>query len=386
MKILIDGTYYQNGIYHGGGEYGNVILDKLLHIDDRDFGIIFYQDLKTDNTKIPACIEKGWEIFPISGFHEVPRILSDNNYDVFYSPLPYQDNRTDIKLPNNVKYIATIHGLRTIELLDYIGITNNNPNSIWEWEDVAHIYRNYIDAFAISDNRCIIAISEHTKYSIYNTFPELENEPIEVLYSPQKLTPPCCDNEEEALSSIKLQKDNYALMVSADVWYKNVPLSLIAYDQIFSMNYSFINSDYKVVVTGVADVSEILSQLENKDRFVLLDYVDSSLLETLYKNAHLFVFPSLNEGFGYPPMEAMKYGTLCACAASSSITEVCHDMVLYFNPVMINEIKNRILQSFNPDIRAMLSDRIQQVLPEVQRRQKEDLDKLICIIISGGAQ
>ena len=384
MKIMIDGTYYQNGIYHGGGEYGNVILDRLLNISDRQFGIVYYQGLKIDNTQIGNCINRGWEVYPINSFSEVPDILSSNDYDVFYSPLPYQDGRTDIVLPDKVKYIATFHGLRTIELLDYIGITNNNPYSVWEWSDVEHVYRNFIDGIMLSNNRQLITISEHSKYSIYNLFPELEGEHIEVLYSPLKLTPPCCDNEDEALAARNLKAGSYAFMVSADVWYKNVLIALIAYDQVFSMNYKSIDPEYKVAVTGVDDPAPILAQLENKSRFVFLDYVEADLLETLYKNAHLFLFPSLNEGFGYPPLEAMKYGTICACAASSSITEVCREMVLYFNPVMINEIKNRILQSFDSAIRQHLSQKIQEELPGVQEKQKSDLDRLIEIIINGG--
>jgi glycosyltransferase involved in cell wall biosynthesis len=71
--------------------------------------------------------------------------------------------------------------------------------------------------------------------------------------------------------------------------------------------------------------------------------VDELELELLYQNAYSFLYPTLNEGFGYPPLESMKYGTPVLCSAITSITELCGDAVLYFNPFSVDEIKNRIL-------------------------------------------
>jgi glycosyltransferase involved in cell wall biosynthesis len=66
-------------------------------------------------------------------------------------------------------------------------------------------------------------------------------------------------------------------------------------------------------------------------------------LELLYQNAYVFLYPTLNEGFGYPPLESMKHGTPVICSAITSTTEVCGDAVLYFNPFSVDEMKNRIL-------------------------------------------
>lgn len=52
-----------------------------------------------------------------------------------------------------------------------------------------------------------------------------------------------------------------------------------------------------------------MSKIKNKSHFVLLEYVDNNVLESLYKGAYALIYPTLNEGFGYPPLEAMKYGT-----------------------------------------------------------------------------
>ncbi len=65
-------------------------------------------------------------------------------------------------------------------------------------------------------------------------------------------------------------------------------------------------------------------------------------LPALYTGATLFVFPSLYEGFGLPVLEAMACGTPVVAADSSSIPEVGGDAALYFDPLDIGEMAERI--------------------------------------------
>ncbi len=55
-------------------------------------------------------------------------------------------------------------------------------------------------------------------------------------------------------------------------------------------------------------------------------------LESIYRNAELFVFPSIYEGFGFPLLEAMAYGIPSIAARSSSLPEIGGDAALYFEP------------------------------------------------------
>ena len=244
-------------------------------------------------------------------------------------------------------------------------------------ESVYSFYRNAIN---LTTNRRIITVSEHSKYSLIQYFPALAQESIEVLYSPMKLIP--SELNENALQELGLVENHYALLVSASTWYKNAINAVVAYDMIFDSNYGFLPTNYKIVVVGGAKNADLQGIIRHQERFVLTDFLPTDTLEALYKYAHLFVFPSLNEGFGYPPLEAMKYGTICACAAGSSITEICRDMVLYFNPVMIGEICNRVLQGFDEKIRERLRIRMKK-LDEVWDRQKRDLNRLVDVIAYG---
>jgi glycosyltransferase involved in cell wall biosynthesis len=63
-----------------------------------------------------------------------------------------------------------------------------------------------------------------------------------------------------------------------------------------------------------------------------LDYVPPPQLASIYRNAELFVFPSIYEGFGFPLLEAMAYGIPSIAARSSSLPEIGGDAALYFAP------------------------------------------------------
>jgi glycosyltransferase involved in cell wall biosynthesis len=81
-------------------------------------------------------------------------------------------------------------------------------------------------------------------------------------------------------------------------------------------------------------------------------------LRALYENALALVFPSLYEGFGLPPLEAMACGCPVLCSDAASLPEVCGDAVLYFDPLSTEQISasmNRLLR--DAELRASLRER-----------------------------
>ncbi|MEK7536209.1 MAG: glycosyltransferase family 1 protein [Patescibacteria group bacterium] len=77
----------------------------------------------------------------------------------------------------------------------------------------------------------------------------------------------------------------------------------------------------------------------NAQKYVeLLGYVPDDKIKTLYKNSIAFVFPTLAEGFGLPPMEAINSGTLAVVSNIPVLKEVYEDSVLYFDTMDTNSI------------------------------------------------
>jgi glycosyltransferase involved in cell wall biosynthesis len=108
--------------------------------------------------------------------------------------------------------------------------------------------------------------------------------------------------------------------------------------------------------TAEMDVALTRFQLQNHVQY--LDYVADADLPALYSAARLFVFPSLYEGFGLPPLEAMACGTPVVTSQSSSLPEVVADAALLVDPYDTNALAHAMLRGLtDPTLRQDLRQR-----------------------------
>lgn len=105
--------------------------------------------------------------------------------------------------------------------------------------------------------------------------------------------------------------------------------------------------DCKLVLVGKTS-SHFNIKLHSDSKNVLFTgFVSDSDLSTLYKKCEFFIYPSLYEGFGIPPLEAMKNGCAVVVSEIPSLKEVCSTAVLYIDPYDMDSIKNGILKIIN---------------------------------------
>lgn len=116
------------------------------------------------------------------------------------------------------------------------------------------------------------------------------------------------------------------------------------------------NSDiepHKLVILGkkegfITGDSKVFSKINGndilKDKVKFTGYVAEEDLPKIYNLASLFVFPSIYEGFGFPPLEAMACGCPVVCSNAASLPEVCGDAVLYVDPMNIEKMASGIIE------------------------------------------
>jgi glycosyltransferase involved in cell wall biosynthesis len=107
------------------------------------------------------------------------------------------------------------------------------------------------------------------------------------------------------------------------------------------------DKDIKLVIVGGADETsidfdEVINKLNISDRVVMLGYTPFDHLPSIYALAKVFCFPSLEEGFGMPPLEAMASNIPVVVSNTSCMPEICGDAALYFNPHSSLEIASGI--------------------------------------------
>lgn len=113
--------------------------------------------------------------------------------------------------------------------------------------------------------------------------------------------------------------------------------------------------DYDLIIVGkkegfITGDNEVKKFVDKEDkRIIFTGFVDNSLLKQYYKQASIFVFPSLYEGFGLPPLEALAAGCpRVICSNAAALPEVCGDMVEYFEPLDVKSLADKILYSATP--------------------------------------
>jgi glycosyltransferase involved in cell wall biosynthesis len=194
----------------------------------------------------------------------------------------------------------------------------------------------------------IIAISENTKKDIMDCF-GIEDEKIRVIYLgvDRQFSPQPDPNEADVLSKYNLPS-GYILNVGTLEPRKNLLRLINAYKMVASTREPVP----KLVIVGWQgwrneDLGKLVRESGLADQVVLVGYVPDDDLPTLYRNATVFVYPSLYEGFGLPPLEAMACGTPVITSNVSSIPEVVGDAGILIDPYNTTEIARAIASVLN---------------------------------------
>lgn len=139
----------------------------------------------------------------------------------------------------------------------------------------------------------------------------------------------------------------YMLFVGFRGTYKNFDMLLRAYSN------SEVRHDFELLAVGGGAFSP--AELTNIDKLGVggrvknLQGVSDETLASLYRNASLFVYPSLHEGFGFPPLEAMSVGCPVLVSSTASLPEICGDAAQYFDPTDECDLQRALESALNAD-------------------------------------
>jgi glycosyltransferase involved in cell wall biosynthesis len=179
----------------------------------------------------------------------------------------------------------------------------------------------------------IIAISEHTKKDI-RALLKIPEEKITVIHLAvsKEFKPVKSPRILNAVTKKYKTGKDYLLHVSTIEPRKNLPFLVRAYALAIRDGI-----DTKLVITGKKgwyydSLFKLVDELNLKNRVVFTGYVDDKDMPALYSGAKAFVFPSLYEGFGLPPLEAMACGTPVISSNTSSMPEVIGNAGILISP------------------------------------------------------
>ncbi len=143
--------------------------------------------------------------------------------------------------------------------------------------------------------------------------------------------------------------------------HKNIPRLLEG----FALAIKALDVNAKLVLAGTIEGSaqkDVTRAIENNalhDSVVLTGALSDADLVSLMNGAQVFIFPSLYEGFGLPPLEAMQCGTVVCASDVTSIPEICgRENAFFFNPYDIPDMAEAIRDSLtNTEMRKTMKER-----------------------------
>lgn len=196
----------------------------------------------------------------------------------------------------------------------------------------------------------IIAISENTKKDLLSYFDFVDPGKVEVIH--HGIDMPCYASTE------RLCDHPYILYVGMRHLFKNFTTFARAFARVAKKHpwlkvvctrYGFTKAEY-----------ELFDELNIRDRMVSMEATEE-MLNRLYRDAELFVFPSLYEGFGMPILEAMTNGCPVALANASCFPEIAEDAGAYFNPTDVDDMAATIARILDDSqLRASLIEKGRQ--------------------------
>jgi glycosyltransferase involved in cell wall biosynthesis len=264
-------------------------------------------------------IASGSKFYPFWEQFRVPRLLRSHNMDVFLAPY----NTAPLRLPRRVRLVLVVHDLI---FLDHL------PLSQSLYQNAGGLYRRLVVPQAVRRSEIILTVSSYTSNRLTAV---LGVEPGRIRVIPNSIDEPWF-----FAGAARKTFDRYVLVVAGEAPSKNLLRGLVAFARCVSL---LKDESLKLKVAGVKGKFHPLYRAEAHrlgiaERVEFLSYLPDEEMRRLYRNAALFLMPSLAEGFGIPVLEAMASGTPVAASASTCLQEVGGNAVRYFNPILIEDM------------------------------------------------
>lgn len=178
---------------------------------------------------------------------------------------------------------------------------------------------------------------------------------IPVYEGPKTFSSPDKEIVDEVLKRLNIEAKKYLLHVGVMDKRKNIPALIHA----FKLVKATADNSLKLVLVGNAvskkhsndffQIQQAIKTCSLENDIIFTGYLSNKELTAVYSKALMYVFPSLNEGFGIPILESFYFKIPVIVADNSSLPEVGGNAVMTFNPFSISDIADKIITMKNDE-------------------------------------
>jgi glycosyltransferase involved in cell wall biosynthesis len=353
MIIGVDATCRDNK--RGFGRFTNELLESLLEVDTTN-EYLFFVDRDSAGNGTPARVKTivaDTEYSPMKAasadgrrsfkdLWAMSRQVLRHKVDVFFFPAVY----SYFPVFNRAKIVVTVHDV----------IADHHPELIFPNAKSKFFWKLKQNA-AIRQANLIATVSEYSKRQIVEYFklPESRLRVISEAARPLFKVLPADNAFRSALERYGLKEgEKFLLAVGGISPHKNLAALIDAFEKICAVQSSEIKLvlvvDYKddPFFSAYPALKKQVAERGLEGKVVFTGFIPDDDLAFLYNAASLLVFPSLEEGFGLPAIEAMSCGTPVAASRTGSLPEVLGEAGRFFNPRDVDDMA-RVIQNILGD-------------------------------------
>lgn len=348
MKIAIDARLY--GLENAGiGRYSMEFLSELARQDlDNQYYILlrsnYFNSLKLPENFIK--IEADIPHYSIAEQRRIPKILKKINPDLvhflhFNVPLSYKG-----------KFVVTIHD----SIMHSSKGKNTSKQPFYKYYLKRIAYKK-VFAHAIKKSEKIIVPSNYVKKQVGDKF-RISGSKIVVCYEGVNK-----DFTKQNKQKTVKNKQKYLIYTGSAYPHKNLQLAVEAIVQLNESSQEKVN--FKIVGAKnkfMSDLETFVDKFGAADTVKFLGFIKDDKLNKLYGNAVGFIYPSIEEGFGLPGLEAMSSGTIVVASNIPVFKEIYDGAAVFFDPTE----RQSIVEALNKTV-AMTTDERNRLLALSQK-------------------